>query len=158
MLKIAVVDTMFARGDMGKIAIETLEKTAKENGWDIEIVRKTVPGVKDIPVALLQLLEQGCSAGIVLGMPGSAPVDKQCAHEASLGIQQVQLMARKTVLEVFVHEDEAKSDEELASIMRNRASKHALNLLWMLFKPEELEKRAGSAERQGKENAKKVGL
>ena len=158
MLKIAVVDTMFARGDMGKIAIETLEKTAKENGWGIEIVRKTVPGVKDIPVALLQLLEQGCSAGIVLGMPGSAPVDKQCAHEASLGIQQVQLMARKTVLEVFVHEDEAKSDEELASIMRNRASKHALNLLWLLFAPKELEKRAGSGERQGKVNAKQVKL
>jgi len=158
MRKIAVVDTMFARGDMGKVALETLEHESKNNGWQIKIARRTVPGVKDIPVAMLLLLEQGCFAGIALGMPGSAPIDKQCAHEASLGIQQVQLMTRKTVLEVFVHEDEGKDDEELALIMRNRSSKHALNLLWMLFKPEELEKRAGSAERQGKENAKKVGL
>jgi len=110
--KIAVVDTMFARGDMGKVVIETMEKNAKENNWEIEIMRKTVPGVKDIPVALLQLLEQGCQAGIVLGMPGSAKVDKTCAHEASLGIQEVQLMTRKTVLEVFVHEDEGKDTEQ----------------------------------------------
>ncbi|MAG17895.1 MAG: riboflavin synthase [Candidatus Diapherotrites archaeon] len=156
--KIAIVDTMFARGDMGKVAIETMEKNAKENNWEIEIMKKTVPGIKDIPVALLNLLEQGCQAGIALGMPGAAKVDKTCAHEASLGIQEVQLMTRKTVLEVFVHEDEAKDDKDLAEIMHNRASKHALNLLWVIFKPEELEKRAGSGERQGRENTKSVGL
>ncbi len=154
--KIAVVDTMFSRGDMGSVAVRMMEKAAKENGWRIKIVRMTVPGIKDIPVAMLQLLEQGCSAGITLGMPGPAPIDKQCSHEASLGIQQVQLMTRKTVLEVFVHEDEARNGEELGRIMHNRASKHALNLLWILFAPEELTKRAGSGERQGKGNAKQV--
>lgn len=154
--KIAIVDTMFARGDMGKIVVETLRKTARENKWKIKVMRATVPGIKDIPVALLQLLEQGCFAGIALGMPGSAPIDKECAHEASLGIQQVQLITRKTVLEVFVHEDEAQNDEELGRIMFNRASKHAVNLLWTLFSPEELAKRAGSGERQGKENARQV--
>jgi len=157
MKKIALVDTMFSRGDMGKIAIEILENESKKNNWEIKIIRKTVPGIKDIPVAMLQLLEQGCFAGIALGMPGSAAIDKQCAHEASLGIQRVQLITRKFVLEVFVHEDEGK-DNELASIMRNRTTKHALNLLWLLFSPKELEKRAGSGERQGKENAKKVVL
>ncbi|MCR4335745.1 MAG: riboflavin synthase [archaeon] len=156
--KIAIIDTMFARGDMGKVCIETMEKNAKKNNWEIEIMRKTVPGVKDIPVALSQLLEQGCQAGIVFGMPGSAKVDKTCSHEASLGIQEVQLMTRKTVLEVFVHEDEGKDDKDLAEVMHNRASKHALNLLWMIFKPEELEKRAGSGERQGRENAEQVML
>jgi len=154
--KIALIDTMFSRGDMGKICIETLEKTAKENNWEIEIIRKTVPGIKDIPLALLNTLEQGCRAGIVLGMPGRMPIDKQCAHESSLGIQKVQLKTHKIVLEVYVHEDEGKSDEELVSIMKNRTQKHSINLLWLLFKPEELTKRAGSGERQGKENAKVI--
>ena len=156
--KIAVVDTMFARGDMGKVGIETMKKISNENNWKIEILRKTVPGVKDIPVALLNLLEQGCKAGIVFGMPGKEAVDKTCSHEASLGIQQVQLMTRKTVLEVFVHEEEGKDANDLADVMHNRASKHGINLIWMLFKPEELEKRAGSGERQGRENAGKVKL
>ena len=156
--KIALVDTMFSRGDMGKIALQTMEREAKVNRWEILIVKKTVPGVKDIPVAMLRLLEQGCCAGIALGMPGKMPIDKQCSHEASLGIAQVQLMTRKSVLEVFVHEDEGENDAGLAQIMRDRASKHALNLLWMLFAPQELSKRAGSGERQGKENAKKLDL
>jgi len=151
--KIAVVDTMFARGDMFRVAKETIESASAENNWKVKILRRTVPGVKDIPVAILNLLEQGCDAGIVFGMPGSQPVDKTCSHEASLGIQQVQLMTRKTVLEVFVHEDEGADAQELAEIMRNRASKHSLNLLWLLFSPEELEKRAGSGERQGRGNA-----
>ena len=86
------------------------------------------------------------------------PIDKQCGHEASLGIQKVQLMTNKIVLEVFVHEDEGKDSQELASIMKNRAEKHAINLLWLLFKPEELTKRTGSGERQGKENAERVNL
>jgi len=132
--KIALVDTMFSRGDMGKIALQTMEREAKVNRWEILIVKKTVPGVKDIPVAMLRLLEQGCCAGIALGMPGKMPI------------------------EVFVHEDEGENDAGLAQIMRDRASKHALNLLWMLFAPQELSKRAGSGERQGKENAKKLDL
>ncbi len=158
MKKIAVVDTMFSRGDMGRVAVEALQKNSVEKNWQLKIVRLTVPGIKDIPVAMLSLLEQGCSAGIALGMPGSAQIDKQCAHEASLGIQQAQLIARKPVLEVFVHEDEARGDEELASIMRDRAEKHALNLLWLLFAPEGIAMRAGSGERQGRENAKKINL
>ena len=156
MKKIAVVDTMFARGDMGAVAQETILKAAKENGWEVKILRATVPGVKDLPVAMLSLLGQGCSAGLSLGMPGSAPIDKQCSHEASMAMQQVQLIARKPVLEVFVHEDEARNDGELGKIMHNRASKHALNLMWMLFAPEELSKRAGKGERQGKGNAEPV--
>lgn len=156
-IKIAIVDTMFARGDMGRIAKETIENYAKDKGLQIEIMKETVPGVKDLPVAMLRLLEQGAKAGICLGMPGSAAVDKTCSHEASMAIQQAQLMTRKTVLEVFVHEDEAE-DEQLAKVMKNRAEKHSLNLMWMIFEPQELAKRAGSGERQGFENAKKLEL
>ncbi len=158
MKKIAVVDTMFARGDMGRVCAETLEENANRNKWEISVIRRTVPGIKDLPVEMLRLLEAGCDAGIVLGMSGAMPVDKTCTHEASTAIQQVELMTRKTVLEVFVHEGEAKDDSELGSIMRNRASKHALNLLWMLFAPHELAKRAGTGERQGKQNAGSVEL
>jgi len=156
--KIAIVDTMFSRGDMGKIAIKTLEENAKKGKWKIQIIKKTVPGIKDIPVAMLSLLEQGCQIGLALGMSGKMPIDKQCSHEASLGIGQVQLLTRKIVLEVFVHEDEGKNDTELALIMKNRTASHALNLLWMLFAPQELEKRAGTAQRQGKENAQALNL
>jgi len=156
--KIAVVDTMFCRGDMGKVAVEMLTQTAEANEWEIEITKETVPGIKDIPVAMLRLLESGCEVGIALGMPGKEKVDKTCAHEASIGIQQIQLMTRKTVLEVFVHADEGKDDFELAKVMRNRAEKHAINLLWILFKPEELSKRAGAGERQGFANEKQLEL
>ena len=156
MKKIAIVDTMFARGDMGSVAVQTISKIAKENKWKVKIMRATVPGVKDLPVAMLLLLDQGCAAGISLGMPGKMPIDKQCSHEASTAMQQVQLMARKIVLEVFVHEGEARNDEELGKIMHNRTSKHAQNLMWMLFAPHELFARAGLGERQGKENANPV--
>ena len=124
----------------------------------MQIVRSTVPGIKDIPEAMLCLLEQGASIGIALGMPGKMPIDKQCSHEASLAIQQVQLKAHRSVLEVFVHEDEAQGDFELGKIIRNRASKHALNALWMLFAPRELLKRAGSGQRQGKQNAVRIDI
>ncbi len=158
MKRIAIVDTMFARGDMGALAAQVMEKAARENGWRIEIARRTVPGVKDIPLAMLNLLEEGCRAGIAFGMPGRMPIDKQCSHEASLGIQQVQLMTRKIVLECFVHEDEGCTSKELGKIMHNRASKHAMNLLWMLFAQYELAARAGTGQRQGKENSTGVGL
>lgn len=157
-MKIAIIDTMFARGDMGSLAQQTMEKYARQRGWKIKLARRTVPGIKDIPLALLNLLDEGCHAAIAFGMPGRMPIDKQCSHEASLGIAQVQLMTRKIVLECFVHEDEGRNDDELGKIMHNRATKHSINLLWMLFEPEELTKRAGSGERQGKENAKQVEL
>ena len=53
---------------------------------------------------------------------------------------------------------EGKDSKDLGEVMKNRASKHAVNLMWMLFSPEELVKRAGSGERQGRENAESVEL
>src|SRR3989338_599561 len=92
---IGIADTMFARGDMGSLAEQTVRKEAPE----AIIHRVTVPGLKDLPVACKRLLERrGCQIVIALGMPGAKPVDKQCAHEASLGLQQVQLMTNKHVL------------------------------------------------------------
>ena len=150
MKKIGVVDTTFARYDMGKAAINELES----NNDGFKIIRYTVPGIKDIPVACKKLFEeQNCDIIIALGMPGPKSIDKQCAHEASTGIIQTQLMCNKHILEVFVHEDEGIDEKELAWLADNRAREHALNTLDLLFKPEKLVKKAGKGLREGFEDA-----
>lgn len=149
MKKIAIVDTTFARYDMAKDAIDEL----KSNATGIKIVRATVPGVKDLPVACKRLLDEGCEAAMAFGMPGPEPIDKTCAHEASLGIIAAQLLTNKHILEVFVHEDEAKDEKQLAWLCERRAREHAQNLIKQLFRPEEMTKRAGTGQREGFEDA-----
>jgi len=85
-------------------------------------------------------------------MVGGAPIDTQCGHEASLGIQQAMLMTNKHIIEVFVHENEAWSGEEFLSICENRIRRHAQNAIALLLKPEALVKYAGQGLRQGKES------
>jgi len=150
MKKIGIVDTTFARYNMGKAAIDALES----NNDGFKIIRYTVPGIKDIPVACKKLFEeQNCDIIMALGMPGPKSIDKQCAHEASTGIIQTQLMCNKHILEVFVHEDEGRDEKELAWLADNRAREHALNTLDLLFKPEKLVKNAGKGLREGFEDA-----
>ncbi|MFH1256221.1 MAG: riboflavin synthase [Candidatus Diapherotrites archaeon] len=149
--RIGVVDTMFSRADMGSLCVKTLKKNAPK---PIEVLRMTVPGVKDLPVAAKKLLEEeNCAIAIALGMPGKEEIDKVCAHEASQGLIHAQLLSNRHVIEVFVHEDEAKNDNDLAELMKNRTEKHALNALDLLFNPESLVRRAGTGQRQGRENA-----
>ena len=148
MIKIGVADTTFARVDMAKFAIDVIKKNS-----DSKIVRYTVPGFKDLPVACKRLFEEDkCDVVIALGMAGPKPIDKQCAHEAALGLQAVQLMVNKHILEVFVHMDEAKTEKEIYEIAKNRAEKHALNALELLKGKTELTKFAGMGRRQGKED------
>lgn len=150
MKKIGVVDTTFARCDMAKAVIDEL----KSNGTGFKIIRYTVPGIKDLPVACKKLFEEReCDIVIALGMPGSMPIDKQCAHEASLGLMQTQLMCNKHILEVFVHEDETKDEKELVWLADKRAREHALNALDLLFHPDNLTKNAGKGLREGFEDA-----
>ena len=52
-MKVGVADTMFARGDMGGLAIKTLSGMQQ----NIRVERYTVPGIKDLPVAAKKLLE-----------------------------------------------------------------------------------------------------
>ena len=88
MKKIGIADTTFARYDMGRSAIDQLQRT----GTGFTIVRYTVPGFKDLPVACKKLLEeQGCDIVMALGMPGPMEKDKMCAHEASTGLMLAQL-------------------------------------------------------------------
>ncbi len=143
---IGIADTTFARYDMGRSAIDELQRA----GTGFRIVRYTVPGVKDLPVASKKLIEeQGCDIVMALGMPGPQQKDKMCAHEASTGLIRAQLMTNKHIIEVFVHEDEAKDDAELAFLADRRAREHALNVYDLLFRPESLTKRAGTGLRQG---------
>jgi len=150
MKKIGIADTTFARFNMAKSAIDELQS----NATGFKILRYTVPGMKDLPVACKKLFEESnCDIIIALGMPGAQPIDKQCAHEASMGLIQTQLLCNKHIIEVFVHEDEAKNEKELAWLTDRRVREHALNVLDLLFKPENLTKNAGTGLRQGFEDA-----
>jgi riboflavin synthase len=129
----------------------------KNIGTGFRIERYTVPGVKDLPVGCKKLfVEHNCDLIVALGMPGPKPIDKQCAHEASQGLIQVQLMLNKHIIEVFVHEDEASTDAELSVLADKRSRDHAINAYDLLFRPEALQNRAGLGIRQGKEDAGSV--
>ena len=143
---IGVVDTMFARLDMGGAAIDEL----KRMGTGFKIIRRTVPGIKDLPVEAKKLIEEEqCDIVIALGMPGAQAIDKQCAHEASTGIIAAQLMTNKHIIEVFVHEGEAANEKELAFLLEHRSRDHARNAYNMIFKPETMIAQAGTGKRQG---------
>jgi riboflavin synthase len=149
MKKVGVADTTFARYDMAKEAIDELRNQRD----DVKVVRYTVPGIKDLPVACKKLFEEeDCDIVMALGMPGPKPIDKQCAHEASLGFMFVQLFTNKHILEVFVYEDEAKDEKELKWLAKRRAREHALNVIDLLFNPSNLTKNAGRGLREGFED------
>ena len=148
MAKIGIADTTFSRVDMAEFAIGIIKKNSKH-----KIERYTVPGFKDLPVACKILFEKyNCDIVMALGMAGPKPIDKQCSHEASLGLQWCQLMTNKHILEVFVHADEAGNDKELYAIAKNRAEKHALNALELLKDKTDLTSYAGKGRRQGKDD------
>jgi len=145
-VKIGVVDTMFSRVDMGGIAIDELKK------HPVSIERRTVPGIKDLAVECKKVLDAGCDIAMALGMVGGAPIDTQCGHEASLGIQQAKLMTNKHIIEVFVHENEAWDPKELRAIFEDRVRKHAQNAALLARDPGALVEKAGMGVRQGRED------
>ncbi|MBO4522359.1 MAG: riboflavin synthase [Methanomicrobium sp.] len=149
-MKIGVCDTTFARVNMGAVAIDELKRHAA----GLSIIRRTVPGVKDLPVACKKLIEEeGCDIVMALGMPGAVDKDKMCAHEASQGLIRAQLMTNTHIIEVFVHEDEAKDNNELAWLAEQRTREHALNAIRLVLYPDELVRMAGTGQRQGFEDA-----
>lgn len=149
MARIGIVDTTFARYDMARDAIDEIKNTAS-----VSIIRYTVPGIKDLPVAAKKLIqEKECDLVMAFGMPGSKDTDKICAHEASTGLINAQLATNTHIIEVFVHEDEAETEKDLAKLMESRAREHAVNAMLLLFKPGELTRQAGTGQRQGYEDA-----
>jgi riboflavin synthase len=168
-LIIGIADTTFSRVNMylfAEAAIKDMMNDGRIN-FNVLIERYTVPGIKDLPVACKLLFEK-YSADIViaLGMVGGEKIDKQCSHEASIGIQQVMLLENKHILEVFVHMNEAYdkqngrsvsnnlkliklNERKLFSICKDRAYKHAQNALELLKGKNELTPFAGQGRRQG---------
>lgn len=147
---IGIADTTFARYDMASSTTDELKKT----GTGFRVVRKTVPGMKDLPVACKKMIdEEKCDIVIALGMPGPKEKDKMCAHEASTGLIRAQLMTNTHIIEVFVHEDEAADDAELAYLADMRAREHAVNAYNMIFHPDRLARGAGKGLRQGFKDA-----
>ena len=142
-MRVGIADTTFARYDMAQSAIDELRR------WmSAHIERYTVPGIKDLPVAAKKLIEErGCDIVMVLGMPGSQPIDKQCAHEASTGLIQAQLLTNTHIIEVFVYEDEVVTDKELARLADARTREHAQNVYKLLF--DRLTAEAGKGKREG---------
>ena len=146
MKKVGVADTTFARVDLGRYAVRALGGA----GTGVRIVRRTVPGIKDLPVACRQLFRQEeVDLCLALGMPGRAEYDRTCAHEASLGLIFTGVLEAKPIVECFVFEGEARDDAELEELGRRRAEEHALNAYAMLFRPQDLARRAGEGLRQG---------
>ncbi len=151
MIKIGVVDTTFSRVNMAKYAIEVIESELPE----AVIVRYTVPGIKDIPVAARNLLiNEGCDAVITLGWVGPGAIDKYSYLAMSIGLILLQIMTGKHVIDVTVHEDESSDPEELYQIAIDRARKHALNLVRLVkYGREALTQYAGKGLRQGRPDA-----
>ena len=144
-MKVGVADTTFSRVNMGRYAIEELKTHAS-----VAIERVTVPGIKDLPVACKKLIEEKrCDIVMALGMPGGKEKDRMCAHEASQGLILAQLMTNTHIVEVFVHEDEAGNDAELAWLAEQRTREHARNAVKMVLHPNVLEREAGTGQRQG---------
>ncbi len=124
MKRIGIADTTFARVDLASPAVRALQGA----GTGFRIVRRTVPGIKDLAVACRQLfLEDGCDLCLALGMPGPAELDRSSALTASLGLQMVGALEGKPIVECFVYESEATDARTLDRLARRRAEEHALN-------------------------------
>ncbi len=149
-MKYGVADTTFSRVDMGSIAIKTIKKEDPE----AEIVRYTVPGIKDLPVAARRLIDSGCDGVITLGWVGKTMLDKYSYLAASIGLIMVQVLTSKHVIDVTIHEDEADDEEKLKEIAIDRASKHARNLVLLVKEGKNaLTPFAGKGLRQGYKDA-----
>lgn len=148
-MKVGLADTTFSRFNYAPVVLKVLSQSKPK----VEVERYTVPGIKDLPVACKILFKKKCDIVIACGMVGRMPIDIQCAHEATQGIQNVEISEGKHILEVFVHMKEARSEKELAKICEDRAMKHAQNALWLLFDQKTLQKRAGTGRRQGHDDA-----
>ncbi|MEM3667121.1 MAG: riboflavin synthase [Thermoplasmatales archaeon] len=151
--KYGIVDTTFSRVDMGKIAYETIRKEDPDGN----ILRYTVPGIKDLPVGAVKLFEDGCDGVITLGWVGKTVLDKYSYLAASIGLINAQLMVKKHIMDVTVHEDEVE-ESQLAELARDRTIKHSRNLVLLVTGGgSSLRSSAGKGLRQGYNNAGPIG-
>jgi riboflavin synthase len=143
---VGVADTTFARVDMARYAVRALQG----RGTGFRVARRTVPGIKDLPVACRALFRDArADLCLALGMPGPAELDRTSAEVASLGLMMTGVLEGKPIVECFVYEAEATGAAELEALARHRAEEHAVNAYAMLFRPRDLARRAGEGLRQG---------
>jgi riboflavin synthase len=148
---IGVVDTTFARVDMGAVAIDELKSLLPNTA----VRRLTVPGIKNTVWGALKLIKEGCDAVIVLGWVGPTPVDKYSYLATSIGLMHLQIETGVLVLDVTVHEEEGGGDDKkLKEIALDRTRKHVWNLVQMLRGG--LEQYAGKGLRQGYPHAGEI--
>ncbi len=152
--KIGIVDTSFSRFDMATSAIDELRK----QGGGYEILRYTVPGIKDLAVGAKILFDQGADLVMTLGMVGRQTVDKDCALAADFGLQMVQATTGRHIIGVMVHEEEAAEEEKLAWLFDRRTREHAVNAYDLLFRPEAIRARSGTGQREGYADAGPIRL
>jgi riboflavin synthase len=151
---IGVIDTTFARVNMGQLAVAKIQEIT---GQSAKIIRRTVPGIKDLPGQARILFDAGCAVILAMGMPGPKPIDKTCAHEASMGLIQLQILLGKHIIECFVYEDEAESLDELKAITIDRTLKHAEHAARIVQEDWEwFIQRAGKGFRQGHKDAGEI--
>ncbi|RLI80083.1 riboflavin synthase [Archaeoglobales archaeon] len=144
-MKIGIVDTTFSRINMGKIAIDELKRVSS-----IPYERYTVPGIKDLPVAAKKMIEEkGCDIVITLGWVGGTQKDMFSYIALSVGLIMAQLLTNKHIIDVTIHEDEAKDEKELLRVAENRVREHVRNVVDLLTNPKRLQKLAGTGQRQG---------
>ena len=150
-MRIGIADTTFARVDMAKVALDTIDKEkGNYSELDLEVERYTVPGFKDLPVAAKLLIEKyNCDIVLAFGWAGRAEIDETCAHEANLGLIQAELMTNTHILKVFIHERESEDKNELVEVAIDRARKHTINALDLLKGKEVLSSFSGKGRRQG---------
>ena len=152
--KIGVVDTSFSRYDMASSAIDELRKC----GGGYEVLRYTVPGIKDLAAGARILFDRGADLVMTLGMVGRQTVDKDCALAADFGLQMVQATTGKHIIGVMVHEEEAPDPAKLAWLFDRRTREHAVNAYDLLFRPEAIRARAGTGQREGYPDAGPIRL
>ena len=147
-MKIGIVDTTFSRVNMGDIAIDELK-----NYSGIRYIRRTVPGIKDLPVEAKRLLEiEGCDIVITLGWVGKAEKDALSYLAMSIGKIMAELMTNKHIIDVTIHEDEAEDEKTLLKVAENRVREHVRNAVDLIRNPKRLIKQAGTGQRQGFED------
>jgi len=151
-MKVGIADTTFSRINMGKIAIDELRSISS-----LPHERYTVPGIKDLPIAAKKLIEErDCDIVISCGWVGKTDTDKLSYIVLSMGIQLVQLLTGKHVIDVTIHEDEAEDEQELLMVAENRVREHVRNAVDLLLNPKKLEKLAGTGQRQGYEDVGEI--
>lgn len=152
MPKYGIVDTTFSRVDMGRYAYDTIRKQDPDG----EILRYTVPGIKDLPVGAMKLFKLGCDGVITLGWVGKTKLDKYSYIASSIGLIQAQLISTKHIMDVTVHEDETE-EENLLELARDRTTKHSINLIKLVNEGGKgLSQLAGKGIRQGYNNAGRI--